>query len=1001
MRRLLLSFVLLLAAAATAAAQVQTGQIFGKATDSSGAVLPGVTVTATSPVLLQPLVAVTSDTGTYQFPQIPIGTYTVKFELAGFKTVVRDNIRIEIGFSAQINGQLEIGALTETVEVSAAAPLVDVRDTGTGSRFNQEALQAVPSARDPWVIIEQSAGVAMDRANVGGSMSGQQSNFVARGSLMSQQKWNLDGIDVTDMSATGGSPVYFDFDAFEEMQISTGGSDVTMSSPGVAVNLVTKSGTDTVRGSSRYYVTDQNFESVNVTDELRRQGASSGNPIQNIKDYGVEVGGPIKKGRAWAWGSYGKQDVSIGVNNFYQPTTACQQVKASPLSYSVKDTWDCLNADLTELKTANLKFNGQISKNNQASFYFNYAGKIRNARDASDTRPIETTWRQGGVTDTTYGSTAWKTGVPKTYKWSDRHIFTDRFLVEAQYAHVGNNFALDFHDPSLAAVQASYDQNSGMYGRSYEGVTYVRPTDSIDVTGNYFAPGVLGGDHAIKFGIKVRNDEALSVTHYGGNAWAVYSNGVPYQAWIFRDGLTDYYLRNRNGYIQDTYTKKQLTITGGVRYDYQTDHAGSATVDQVPFYGQATQYGQVFNQLPSVTFNGADPGIAWKDLSPRVGVSYDLTSDGRNVAKFNYSHYINQLGTGQLSGPYNPVKVTELDYPWTDLNGDGFVQANEIDLRAAPAFATGGYDYNNPSTLSTTGTTDPNITAPRTNEFIATYDAQVSNDFAVSGSFIYRKYTDFTWTDRPGLTAADFTAKTYAPNCATAPSGSRCGPVTYYSPNFQIPVNTVFTNQPDYYRTYKGMEVSFRKRMSKSWQMNGSYSYNSAPQFYPTPASYGPETLAHDPTNVSTFNGAQYAQESTSSGLDNVFVNTKWIFRLNGSYTLPVWQIGVAANYNTRGGYPFEQAVRTASRGNGAASAYILLDPIGDVRLPNFQQLDFRVDKPFTVNRVKASVSMDIFNLLNENTVMAQRRTQNATNANTISNILAPRILRFGVRVTF
>ncbi len=162
----------------------------------------------------------------------------------------------------------------------------------------------MPSARDPWVIIEQAAGVAMDRQNVGGSASGQQSNFVARGAAMSQQKWNLDGVDITDMSATGGSPVYFDFDAFEEMQISTGGADVTMQSPGVGVNLVTKSGTDKLQGSGRYYITDEKFQSVNVTDELRKQGAATGNPIQNIKDYGFEAGGPIKRGRAWFWGSY-------------------------------------------------------------------------------------------------------------------------------------------------------------------------------------------------------------------------------------------------------------------------------------------------------------------------------------------------------------------------------------------------------------------------------------------------------------------------------------------------------------------------------------------------------------------------------------------------------------------------------------------------------------------------------------------------------------------------
>ena len=194
------------------------------------------------------MTAVTSETGTYRFPGLSVGTYTVKFELAGFKTFVRDGIRIEIGANVQINAALEISTVQETVTVTGETPIVDLRDTSKTSRFTQEALQSIPSARDPWVIIEQSAGVAMDRQNVGGSASGQQSNFVARGAAMREQKWNLDGVDITDMSATGGSPVYYDFDAFEEMQISTGGADVTMQSPGVGVNLVTKSGTDKLQG---------------------------------------------------------------------------------------------------------------------------------------------------------------------------------------------------------------------------------------------------------------------------------------------------------------------------------------------------------------------------------------------------------------------------------------------------------------------------------------------------------------------------------------------------------------------------------------------------------------------------------------------------------------------------------------------------------------------------------------------------------------------------------
>src|SRR5581483_9890268 len=285
-------------------------------------------VTLSGPSMLQPLTAITSESGTYQFPRLEVGTYTVKFDLTGFKTVVNEGIKITVGFSAQVNAQLGVSSVQETVTVTGQSPIVDTKETGTKQTFTNELLQSIPSARDPWVILQQTAGISMDRENIGGNMSGQQSNYVSRGGNPTNNKWSLDGVDVTDMAATGGSTSYYDFDAFEEMTVSTGGVDVTQQTGGVGINLVTKSGTDKFRGSSRFYVTDQNFESQNITDALRLQGATSGNPIQNIKDYGIEAGGPIKKGKAWAWGSIGRQNVGVGVVNFYQPTATCLGIKA-------------------------------------------------------------------------------------------------------------------------------------------------------------------------------------------------------------------------------------------------------------------------------------------------------------------------------------------------------------------------------------------------------------------------------------------------------------------------------------------------------------------------------------------------------------------------------------------------------------------------------------------------------------------------------------------------
>src|SRR5688572_6726791 len=189
LRKTLLASALMLVLGTTAAvAQQQTGEIYGRATDTSGAVLPGATVTVAGPALIQPRVAVTSEAGTYRIPELPIGTYSVTFELAGFRTLAMQDIRVNIGFRAQVNGSLELSTVQETVTVTGASPLVDTRETGTKQAFDLETLQNIPSARDPWVMLERTPGIFMDRANVGGNQRSEehtselqsQSNLVCR-----------------------------------------------------------------------------------------------------------------------------------------------------------------------------------------------------------------------------------------------------------------------------------------------------------------------------------------------------------------------------------------------------------------------------------------------------------------------------------------------------------------------------------------------------------------------------------------------------------------------------------------------------------------------------------------------------------------------------------------------------------------------------------------------------------------------------------------------------
>lgn len=470
-------------------AAAQSGEIFGRVADFTGAVLPGATVMVESPALIRPQAALTSETGAYRFPNLPIGVYIVRFELAGFKTLVRDGIRIEVGFNAEVNAKLDLSTVQETVTVTGESPIVDTKQVSTGGTFNREMLELLPSARDPWEILKMTPGLVMTNTNVGGNMSGQQLGYAAHGGGQGNSMWNLDGAQTTDMAATGASAVYYDFDSFEEIQITTGGSDASIQTGGVNINLITKSGSNIFKGSGRYFIIDDRMQAQNVTTELFAQGAQSGNPIQNIKDYGVEAGGPIVKNKLWFWGAYGKQDIKVGILGFFNPTPQCTGSNR-PSTFDQLDAIEaCLATDLTVLENYNAKLQYQPVSPHRFTFLYSYADKIRNARGAGPLNPPETTFRQ--------------TGPVGTYKGTHNWILSDRVAIESAATYVGGGFLLNFHEDSLESVQRKFNITTGLNSRSgSRSGPFERPMTEIRTDANYFASNVLGGDHAIKFGVR-------------------------------------------------------------------------------------------------------------------------------------------------------------------------------------------------------------------------------------------------------------------------------------------------------------------------------------------------------------------------------------------------------------------------------------------------------------------------------------------------------------------
>jgi hypothetical protein len=239
--KILVALVVLIAVAAPASAQIQAGSIAGTVTDQQGALLAGATVTLTSAD--RTLTFTTGSDGRYRFLNQPPGTYTITAVLPGFTTLVRENVVVAVGQSVELPIELRIAAVAETITVTGESPVIDARATGTGTNFTQDELSLIPTSRDPWALLRTVPGVLVDRVNIAGNETGQQSLFTSKGTRRQDAVWTMDGIVITDMAAVGATPTYFNYDAFDEIQVSTAGQDIRQPTGGVGLNFVVKRGT--------------------------------------------------------------------------------------------------------------------------------------------------------------------------------------------------------------------------------------------------------------------------------------------------------------------------------------------------------------------------------------------------------------------------------------------------------------------------------------------------------------------------------------------------------------------------------------------------------------------------------------------------------------------------------------------------------------------------------------------------------------------------------------
>src|SRR5437870_6298125 len=303
-----------------------TGSINGKVADSSGAVLPGVTVTASSPSLLGVQTAVSDTSGNYRFPALPPGSYTVTFDLPGFNTLKRENIQIAMGFTAAVNVELAVASLQETVTVTGDSPVIDTSSTRVQQNFKLEALQEIPNSRDLWSLLAVTPGVTMSRIDVGGNRAGTQTGYSAYG-YGGQNRVLVEGINTTE--GTSGAGFYVDYGSFEEVFLGTIGQGAEMPTPGVQSQMLGKSGGNKFQGEVYIDYERNGMIADNITGNLPDKfkfGPTNTSGIRDhsnetvkYRDSNINVGGPISKDKLWWYFSYRNQKNSVGQPNFVGP----------------------------------------------------------------------------------------------------------------------------------------------------------------------------------------------------------------------------------------------------------------------------------------------------------------------------------------------------------------------------------------------------------------------------------------------------------------------------------------------------------------------------------------------------------------------------------------------------------------------------------------------------------------------------------------------------------
>jgi carboxypeptidase family protein len=942
----------LLAIATPAAAQrISASSIAGTVTDESGAVLPGVMVSAASPALQVPqLETVTDAGGQYRFVDLPAGVFNVRYELSGFQPLVRQNLTVTVGFAARVDVALKVGAMTETVTVSGASPVVDLTTTRGGQNLSSDLVnKAIPITHTYADIVRMTPGMTVSTTpNIGVLGNSALTSFRAYGAT-GQDVVLIDGVE----SPTNTFP---DFSTAAEIDVRSFGNTADVAAPGVMFNMVMKSGGNEFHGREAEQFMNHSLQSSNIDAPLRAQGLSTGDAVRYHNDVNLELGGPITHDKLWFFGALRNRRNERSVTGLV--------LSAGPDSvYGTGDEPPYWPKASTTNGTIKLSY--QTTPKYQAVFFYTRERTI-------DEGVLGTKAAARFVPYEAYTTLYYN---PRNWKFEFQGTPSNKVVFDAQFGR--SMYMADYHDkPGWETVPARWDRNTQIYtggGITLNGAfaETKRPRNRFQTTGSasFIPDSFLGGRHSFKVGYRVwlQDQETQEPNHAAGNYQLTYDvvNGVPHQPveiQIFNFPVTPLNKLNAYSlYVTDSWrVGKRLTFNLGTRWDRNR----AFLPEQTKAPGQFSTGGT----FPAREVN------SWNRPAPRAAFALDLTGKAKTVVKGTYGWY-NYDMPENFAEAYNPNASAVTTYRWHDLNANSNYDPGEVNL-----------DPNSQDFISVAGASNniinQDLRQPHTHEMTGLLEHEVMPNTSARVLYVYKHIVN-DYQDVNVLRPFSFFTNPIVrvdpgPDGLTGTADDLGNvsvydyPAAYRGSAF---VGNMRTNRPsDREDSYNTLEFTLNRRSTGRWAV------------------------------VTSFLATKYHRwlvgipQSPNDDYFPIDTTWAWGYKASGSYRLP-HDVQLGALLDLQNG-AYGQRTYTFRSIPQSSTVTLRLEPYGAEQGPLRSVISLRASKILKMGTKNLQIDVDAMNAFNANTAWVTDYTSGPT-FGYVTQIVSPRIVRLGVAYEF